>query len=195
MSTTQPRVGPQYATVQQFKDFVGQAGAGDALDDHFMWLIRSASDTMERKTGRWFNRRSVTFRVHGDPAGSPLLLLPQRIIELTSVEENGKALVEDTDYYRFDSYLEKPDGSVWYTEPFKIVIVGAFGEAAPDDDVAELCCAIAAAEGKYEKRQYINEDGSSTEVVISSYKKWVSDKLEAWAFRKVNGESYRVEYP
>lgn len=196
MTTSQVRIGPQYATVQQFKDYVGQSGAGSELDSHFLWLIRSASDTIERKTGgRWFNQRAATIRTQGDREGSALLFLPQRIIEITSVEEDGDALVEDDDFYRFDSWLERPPGVTWYAEPFKVVIVGTFGEPAPDDDLAELCCAIAAAEGKYEKRQFINEDGSASEVPISSYRKWVADKIEELRFKNVDGLSYRLEYP
>lgn len=195
MSTAQPRVGPQYATLQQFKDFVGQSSAPPELDPHFRFLIRSASDTMDRKTGRWFNQRSVTITTHGKAEGSNVLMLPQRIVELTSVTEDGDALTEDDDFYRFDSYLEKPWAGLWNPEPWTIVVVGKFGEPSPTDEIAELCCAIGAAEGKYEKRTFINEDGSATEVPISSYKKWVDTKIEELRWKNVDPNSFRVAYP
>jgi hypothetical protein len=188
------RLGPQYATVNRFRDVSGQTNLDDERDEYFGALVRAASRALDRETGRWFNRRPATISVHGIPNGSFMLFLPVPIVSLTSVTENGTVLVEDTDFYRFKSWLEKPSGSTWYTEPFKIDVAGVFGEEAVDDDIQILVCAIAAAEGELRKRTFVNEEGSVSEIPTSSFPKWVKDQVMELAKLKCEPTPHRVVF-
>ena len=94
-----------------------------------------------------------------------------------------------TDFYERVEYLEKTSSLIWPEErlrrrgawwsviPDDVVVVGTFGRSAAPNDVVALTCAIAAAMGEYRKRIFQNEDGTAGEVPVSSFPRWVKDKL------------------
>ena len=177
-----PYNGPQYADVQLFRSYSGQTDAKAALDTYFRQLLKAASRMLDRDTGRWYDQRAATITTQGT-GRSRRLFLPAQIVELTSVTESGTVLTEATDFYRHDSWLDKP-GAYWSPITDDVVIVGKFGMLSTPEDVKILTCGIAAAVGEYRKRTYVAEDGTVAEVPTNSLPKIIKDEIVRLTFRR-----------
>ena len=66
-------------------------------DEEIRQFILEATDIAERLTGRQLRRRTVT-RTYSSPPGAELVLGHIPVASVTSISENGTALVEGTDY-------------------------------------------------------------------------------------------------
>jgi hypothetical protein len=103
------------------------------------------------------------------------------IISVSSIVEDSETLVENTDFYRYKTYIDR-DG-LWSTSRRAIVMSCKIGYTATPKDVTQATTQIAMALSGLAIASYTDDVGSQIEVIKNNIPKWVFDTANR--YRKV----------
>lgn len=97
-------------------------------------------------------------------------------ITITSITNDGVALVADTDYYIGNGYLEA-EGTFTTDKSTGVVITGVCGYSSVPDEINECCLAMVEVTTGLGKYTVIDEAGNKSEITRDNIPKWVFDML------------------
>jgi len=97
------------------------------------------------------------------------------IISISSITESGTALVENTDYYRYKTHIDRE--GLWTTERKSIVLSGKIGFSNVPGDVKQATTQMAMAFSGLAISSYTDDTGSQIEIIKNNVPKWVWDTV------------------
>lgn len=178
-----------YATLANFRSLIS-AKTGDTSKDAFYEdCIERASRYIDSKTNRRWYATTLTNHLVDSYAVSSAgismnknrLYFPCGNISISTIYEDGGLLVDQTDFWLNDDYIEKSED--WTTERRNsstgagVKITGSFGysNGAPPDDVQQICLQISKIFAEADTKTIMTEDGVEAMFVNKSIPAYVKD--------------------
>ncbi len=185
-----------YCTSDQVRAQANRADAFTTLETTRVTdAIAQAQAFIDDRTGTWFDDRNVTVKTECISDKQDKLFMPAPIISVTSLTEDGTALVAgaDQDYLSYGAlgYFRKMKNSqnflvgnifnpwsMWSQNPQAIVFVGHLGFTTVPSDIAQVCALLAGIYMGIIERTYTTPDGVIGAVRTLKLPQWAEDVLE-----------------
>jgi len=175
-----------YCTLAQLQEKL--ARGDDQFDDKLAFLadcITRASRIIDRITDKFYYSKPLTAEkldVYADSISGLWITSDRKSIKarvpfllVTSIVEDSVTLVENTDYYVYECFVENE--GAWTTERKSIVFTGTIGYSESPPHIMETCLTIAEVLSGLGIRTVTAPDGNLIEVVKNSIPQWVTDEL------------------
>lgn len=153
--------------------------------------INRASRYIDKETQRFFYKKQLTnesIDAYGlskngfylNKLSMVRVEAPTPIIKVTELLEGSQTLVEGTDYFLYDDYIEKSSQSKWTIEQKGITFSGDIGYEETPWEIKNACLAIAAAYTALGTTIVTDENGGTFSTVNKSIPKWVPPLLKEY---------------
>jgi hypothetical protein len=177
-----------YATVAEFRTRTGLTADQTANKTTLIEReIERNSRLIDKVTSNIFYTKTLTAsKVRFDNGSNPdglymsedakYIYLAGDVITVSSVIQDGLALVVDVDYILGKDYIKAVN---YFTtdETTGVIVAGTCGRATHPDEINEICLAMTEVSTGLGTYTVIDETGSKTEITRDMLPKWVDDRL------------------
>ena len=194
----------QYLSLADARDLYGIPTDDTESDAGINKTLQRATALIDAWTHAWWDKRTVTIRTRAITDRQRKLFLPAHVITITSVKEDGVALLPD-EFIVGPSWLEKPS-SFWFHGFETVVgvsikpgieIIGDLGWkrnlTVVPEEIQAAVGEIANIMGGWRKRTIIQDDGIERTVLLTDLPDWVQDIIFSHKLGRLRQQDFIIE--
>lgn len=173
-----------YTTLAKVKEFLGIT---DILKDAKLTsLISRVTAIINSYTSRFFDQQTITNEILEVTEDEIKLIFPKNypIISVTSITEDDVALVENTDFYVYSTFIKR--NGYWLKKPKAIKITYVAGYVTVPADIEQVEIEMVGILAGEKIKTFTTNEGVEQTVLITSMPTYLKEILDLYAKRKIS---------